>query len=86
MLKAYRHDHGRLSLMTPSETLSQAVWIDLFAPRADEVAAVTALGVEVPSLADMEEIEISNRLYREEGTDVMTVVLPGSTRARTSDG
>uniref|UniRef100_UPI0039E5D6D2 CorA family divalent cation transporter n=1 Tax=Phaeovulum sp. TaxID=2934796 RepID=UPI0039E5D6D2 len=38
-----------------------------------------ALGVEVPTLADMEEIEISNRLYREDGVDVMTVVLPGKT-------
>ncbi len=77
MLKAYRHDNGRLSLMGPDEDLTQAVWIDLIAPRADQVAAVNALGMEVPSLADMEEIEVSNRLYRENGTDYMTVVLSG---------
>ena len=38
---------------------------------------VRALGVDVPSLADMEEIEISNRLYREGPHDYLTVVLPG---------
>jgi magnesium transporter len=37
------------------------------------------LGVEVPTLADMEEIEVSNRFYREDGHDFMTVVLPGQT-------
>lgn len=77
MLKAYRPENGRLSLLGPGDDLSQAVWIDLFTPRADEAAAVNALGVEVPSLADMEEIEVSNRLYRENGTDYLTVVLSG---------
>jgi len=77
MMKAYRPVNGRLSLLGPEDDLTQAVWIDLFTPRADEVAAVNALGVEVPSLADMEEIEVSNRLYRENGTDYLTVVLSG---------
>ena len=77
MLKAYRALSGRLSLLGPDEDLTQAVWIDLFTPRADEVTAVNALGVDVPSLADMEEIEVSNRLYRENGTDYLTVVLSG---------
>ena len=52
-------------------------WIDLHGPTAAEVGAAQALGIEVPTLEDMEEIEISNRLYREDGTDYMTVVLPG---------
>ena len=34
-------------------------------------------GVEVPTLEDMEEIEISNRLYRESDLLYMTAVLPG---------
>jgi magnesium transporter len=54
-----------------------AGWVDLFRPDAAEVEAAQALGIEVPTLEDMEEIEISNRLYRENGTDYMTVVLPG---------
>jgi magnesium transporter len=46
-------------------------------PTEAEIARLLALGVEVPTLADMEEIEISNRLYREQGQDYMTAVLLG---------
>lgn len=52
-------------------------WLDLFAPDEAEAALVRGLGVAVPSLAEMEEIEISNRLYRDEGVEYLTVVLPG---------
>jgi len=51
--------------------------LDLYRPLDAQVQEVEALGIEVPTLADMEEIEISNRLYREGAYDVMTVVLPG---------
>lgn len=73
---------ARLGQQSPTDLrpdLAQAIWIDLYRPLDSQVAAVAALGIEVPTLADMEEIEISNRLYREEGLDVMTVVLPGHT-------
>jgi len=83
MLKAYRPVGGQLRLLGPGENLSEAVWIDLFTPRPEEVAAVSALGVEVPTLADMEEIEVSNRLYREHGVDYMTVVLSGHSDSNT---
>ncbi|MFT3688213.1 MAG: magnesium transporter CorA family protein [Paenirhodobacter sp.] len=63
--------------MVPGAQIGQAIWIDLYRPLDSQVAAVAALGVEVPTLADMEEIELSNRLYRENGLDCMTVVLPG---------
>ncbi len=59
--------------------LAAALWIDLYSPLAAQTAAVAALGIAVPTLEDMEEIEISNRLYRENGADFMTVVLPGMT-------
>ncbi|WBL34293.1 magnesium transporter CorA family protein [Sinirhodobacter sp. HNIBRBA609] len=65
--------------ISPGAELAKALWIDLYRPLDSQIAAVSALGIEVPTLADMEEIEISNRLYREEGADVMTVVLPGIT-------
>ena len=35
------------------------------------------LGFILPSLAEMEEIELSNRLYREDLLDYMTAMLPG---------
>jgi magnesium transporter len=74
MLSAYAHSQGRLS---PEADLSAAVWVDLFQPTAAETITVAALGVEVPTLEDMEEIEVSNRLYQEGKVDYMTVVLPG---------
>ncbi|AOZ69013.1 magnesium transporter [Rhodobacter xanthinilyticus] len=70
---------GQESPMSPGSELERALWIDLYRPLDSQAAAVAALGIEVPTLADMEEIEISNRLYREENADVMTVVLPGLT-------
>lgn len=77
MLIAYRPAPRGLVALGPGGPLSEALWVDLYRPEPDEVAALTALGIEVPTLEDMEEIEISNRLYREAGADVMTVVLPG---------
>ena len=76
MLTAYAVTGDRL---LPGAPLDAAIWIDLYQPEAPEAAAVSALGIEVPSLADMEEIELSNRLYHEGDTHVMTVVLTGQT-------
>lgn len=79
MLRAYRPAPRGLTALPPAADLAQAVWIDLYRPMPPQSAAVAALGIEVPTLADMEEIEISNRLYHEGEADVMTVVLPGQT-------
>lgn len=77
MLSAFREADGRLIRLAPEAALTEAVWIDLFRPTEVETAAVAALGIEVPTLEDMEEIEISNRLYREGGIDYMTIQLTG---------
>jgi len=53
---------------------SRPVWIDLFSPSADEVHAVqTRLGLDIPSKDEMQEIELSSRLYQEDGAEFMTV-------------
>ncbi|WP_028029969.1 magnesium transporter CorA family protein [Gemmobacter nectariphilus] len=78
MLYAYRPDGPRLERLAHDAALDDALWIDLYRPMPAQVEAVVALGIEVPTLADMEEIEISNRLYRDNGIDYMTVVLPGT--------
>jgi magnesium transporter len=77
MLKAWTVDGRKLAPLSEGADLATAAWIDLYRPLPDQAERVQALGVDVPTLADMEEIEISNRLYREEGVDYMTVVLPG---------
>lgn len=78
MMYAYRPEAGRLVRLAPDVPPTEALWIDLYRPMPAQVETLKALGVEVPTLADMEEIEISNRLYREDGTDYLTVVLPGA--------
>lgn len=77
MLFAYQIEGDKLARMAPEADLAAATWIDLYRPMPPQSAAVAALGIEVPSLDEMEEIEISARLYRNAGTEVMTVVVPG---------
>jgi magnesium transporter len=77
MLKAWIIKDGALHPLPDGNALTQADWIDLCNPEPNETEAVTALGVPVPTLEDMEEIEVSNRLYRENGVEVLTVNLPG---------
>src|SRR5580704_18417261 len=53
-----------------------AVWIDLVKPTAPEDRAVERLaGIAVPTREDMQEIEISSRLYIENGARYMTATL-----------
>ena len=53
-----------------------AVWIDLVKPTAAEDKAVERLaGIAVPTREDMQEIEISSRLYVENGARYMTSTL-----------
>jgi magnesium transporter len=52
---------------------SDAVWYDLQMPSAEEEAGVGGLlGLELPTREDREEIEVSSRLYAEDGALFMT--------------
>ena len=54
----------------------EAVWIDLKAPTTAEDKAVEHLvGIEIPTREDMQEIEISSRLYTENAARYMTATL-----------
>ncbi len=61
----------------PTHTaLAEALWIDLSEPTAEEVAAVQdALGIEMPTRSEMQEIEMSSRLYAERGALFMTATV-----------
>ena len=53
-----------------------AVWIDLVNPTAVEDRAVERIaGVAIPTREDMQEIEVSSRLYIENGARYMTATL-----------
>ena len=54
----------------------EAVWIDLKTPSPGEDKAVEKLvGIEIPTREDMQEIEISSRLYTENAARYMTATL-----------
>jgi magnesium transporter len=79
MLSVYVPRHGRLERL-PVETGAllpdEAVWIDLVAPTVQEDKAVEQfLGIAVPTREEMQEIEVSSRLYVENGARYMTATL-----------
>ena len=78
LLYAYVTSGQGLQPLPKDQDLGDAIWIDLYRALDTQVQAVSALGYEVPTLADMEEIEISNRRYTEGGRVYMTGVLPGT--------
>lgn len=61
----------------PGQPLSEAaVWIDLVNPGPGEDKAVeNLLGIAVPTREEMQEIEVSSRLYVENGARYMTATL-----------
>jgi magnesium transporter len=66
----------KIDLADTAELPENAVWIDLVKPTAEEDRAVERLaGIAVPTREDMQEIEISSRLYIENGARYMTATL-----------
>ncbi|WP_275934904.1 CorA family divalent cation transporter, partial [Jannaschia seosinensis] len=81
MIRTYSTAQSRLHLSDVADGIDlDATWIDLLSPDPEEVQAVGArLGIGIPDRADMEEIEVSSRLYRENGAAFMTAILPAHT-------
>src|SRR5690348_1484972 len=79
MLSVYVPRDGLLERMTiePGERPPEnAVWIDLVSPTVQEDKVVEQLlGVAVPTREEMQEIEVSSRLYVEHGARYMTATL-----------
>ena len=76
MLTAYYHDGDRL---VSGELLGKAkpVWIDMLDPtKEEERAAEQQLKISIPTREEMHEIEVSSRLYTENGALYMTATLP----------
>ena len=79
MLTVYRLENGVLKggPIAPGQPIAEDVlWLDVFDPSDAERAAVgSCLGMELPTRADMVEIEVSSRLYEEGGGTFMTILL-----------
>lgn len=79
MLKIYLPLNGGLRIVPDADSAAvppEALWIDLFDPSPEERQAVNnSLGIDLPTRADMEEIEVSSRLYAENGGIYMTALV-----------
>jgi magnesium Mg(2+) and cobalt Co(2+) transport protein (corA) len=74
MLKAFTCIDDLLTEAPFAGDASGLVWIDLHNPTLEEDQAIErALGITVPSQADMAEIELSSRLYHEDGAEFLTL-------------
>jgi len=79
MLAIYRVEGNRIacSELEPEMPVPEAaVWVDLRDPTPAEVATVEhALDIDVPTLDEMREIEVSSRLRVEDGAMIMTAMV-----------
>jgi magnesium transporter len=66
----------RIPVESSGELPEAAVWIDLVTPTVQEDRMVESLlGIAVPTREEMQEIEVSSRLYVENGARYMTATL-----------
>ncbi|MBL8789083.1 MAG: magnesium transporter CorA family protein [Rhizobiales bacterium] len=79
MLSVYGTENGCLVEHPRDQALAvlqQAVWIDMVEPSSEEEKDVeAALGIDIPTRGELEEIEASSRLYQEDGAAFMTANL-----------
>jgi len=81
MLRIYRHQDNRLvatelavTAQTAPADAAGAVWIDLISPTRDEDRYTEAvIGAAIPTREEAEELEVSGRLYHEDGAEFMTM-------------
>ncbi|APG83107.1 magnesium transport protein CorA [Sinorhizobium americanum CCGM7] len=77
MLRIYTSQNGHLVFVdrVSGPVFQEPVtWFDLFNPSADETRFVEEhLGIAIPTRDEMQEIELSDRLYQEDGAEFMTM-------------
>jgi magnesium transporter len=66
----------RINFDTEAEVPDRAVWLDLYSPtHAEDKLVERTLGIAVPTREEMQEIEVTSRLYVENGARYMTATL-----------
>ncbi len=78
-MQIYFEENGHILSLpwSPEMTLPSGIlWIDLLKPTSEEErAAEKLLGIPIPTREEMNEIEVSNRLYEEKGALFMTATM-----------
>jgi magnesium transporter len=74
MITSFGMNNNKLVPLGDSlERIQEAIWIDLFQPTHEEETEVERrVGLDVPTREEMQEIELSSRLYEEGGAAFMT--------------
>lgn len=77
MLTIYEYREGVLKAQTGLPRITEeVVWVDLLNPTQDEEEKVEkSLNIDVPTREEQQEIEVSSRLYQEDGAYFMTATL-----------
>jgi magnesium transporter len=79
MITAYVRGNGTLmpvAVQDGQPLPNEAIWVDLLAPtKQEEALAEEGLAIELPTREEMREIEISSRLYQENGALFMTATV-----------
>ena len=81
MLRVYRRKDDHLvptelevTSQSPPAAAADAFWLDLINPTRDEDHHVEQLvGLSIPTREEAQEIEVSARLYHEDGAEFMTM-------------
>ncbi len=79
MLRSYRRENSHLvlaqeSIEADAGVIELPVWIDLYNPPPQDNRYVEQLlGISLPTREEMQEIEVSARLYQEDGAEFMTL-------------
>ena len=74
MLRMYQRSAKTLLATNACTPAAPPVWLDLIEPSGEEVKEVEqGIGIVLPTRAEMEEIELSARLYREDDAVFMTM-------------
>ena len=77
MLTIYEAKSGALVPQKGSPRITEgAIWIDLLNPTREEEGKIErALKLEIPTREEQQEIEVSSRLYQENGAHFMTATV-----------
>ena len=89
MIHAYVPRNGsveRLELGAGERVPDSAMWVDVFEPSPEERQRLeAALGVQLPTREEMQEIEPSSRLYSEGDVHYLTSTILARSEEHTSE-
>lgn len=78
MIKFYASDRDLLKLVPEDVAikLEDLVWIDMLSPTVEDEARIEEmLGIDIPTREEMHKLDLSSRLYEENGAAYMTATL-----------